>query len=73
MGLEQEMEEDDVQWMIEQWPELNILHGKLHSNERRQSVLETLLASYGIAAWTNYNQPPLRQPQLQHPQPLAPI
>ncbi|KAG0283542.1 hypothetical protein BGZ97_008507, partial [Linnemannia gamsii] len=45
MGLEQEMEEDDVQWMIEQWPELNILHGKLHSNERRQSVLETLLAS----------------------------
>ncbi|KAF9311151.1 hypothetical protein BGZ91_006892 [Linnemannia elongata] len=59
-GLEQEMEEDDVRWMIEQWPELRVLQGKLHSNERRQDVLESLLAVYGISAWTNYNQPPLR-------------
>lgn len=67
MGLAQEMEEDDVRWMIEQWPELKVLQGKLHSNERQQDVLESLLASYGISAWTNFNQPPLRQPQLQHP------
>ncbi|KAG0279012.1 hypothetical protein BGZ96_002104 [Linnemannia gamsii] len=68
-GLAQEMEEDDVWWMIEQWPELKVIQGKLHSNERRQDVLESLLASYGISAWTNFNQPPLRQPQLQHPHP----
>lgn len=72
-GLEQEMEEDDVRWMIEQWPELRVIQGKLHSNERRQDVLESLLAVYGISAWTNYNQPPLRRPQLQHPHPPAPI
>ncbi|KAK3833133.1 MAG: hypothetical protein JOS17DRAFT_92976 [Linnemannia elongata] len=71
-GLDQEMEEDDVRWMIEQWPELRVLQGKLHSNERRQDVLESLLAVYGISAWTTYNQPPLR-PQLQHPHPPAPI
>ncbi|KAG9061017.1 hypothetical protein KI688_007646 [Linnemannia hyalina] len=63
-GLEQEMEEDDVRWMIEQWPELRVLQGKLHSNERRQDVLKSLLAVYGISAWTNYNQPPLYRPQL---------
>ncbi|KAF8928106.1 hypothetical protein BGZ47_001813 [Haplosporangium gracile] len=66
-GLQQEMEEDDVRWMIEQWPELKVLQGKLHSNERCQNVLESLLAVSGISAWTNYNQPPLRPPQPQHP------
>ncbi|KAF9128791.1 hypothetical protein BGW39_004749 [Mortierella sp. 14UC] len=65
-GLEQEMEDDDVRWMIEQWPELKVMQGKLHSNERRQDVMESLLAAHGISAWTKYNQPPVRPPQLHH-------
>ncbi|KAK3835035.1 MAG: hypothetical protein J3R72DRAFT_451732 [Linnemannia gamsii] len=68
-GLEQEMEEDDVRWMIEQWPELKTLQGKLHSNERRQDVMGSMLAASGISTWINFNQPPVRPPQVnQHQQ-----
>ncbi|KAF9929125.1 hypothetical protein FBU30_001854 [Linnemannia zychae] len=68
-GLEQEMEASDVRWMVDHWPDLKILQGKLHSDVGRQDELESLLATHGISAWTSFNQPPLRRFHVQHPLP----
>ncbi|KAG0266142.1 hypothetical protein BG011_003129 [Mortierella polycephala] len=68
MGLNQQMAEKDVAWMAENLPELRVVQGRLHTDERRQEVLETQLQKSGqISAWTMYNQyPPCQsQPQQQ--------
>ncbi|KAF9355915.1 hypothetical protein BGX26_005962 [Mortierella sp. AD094] len=56
-GLEQQMTEQDIMWMIENLPELRVVQGKLHSNQVEQEKLERLLENNKISAWTMYNQP----------------
>ncbi|KAF9184286.1 hypothetical protein BGZ50_003802 [Haplosporangium sp. Z 11] len=69
MGLDQQMTEKDVAWMDENLPELRVVQGRLHTDERRQEALETQLQKSGrISVWTMYNQYPSCQSQPQQQQ-----
>ncbi len=59
-GLEQQMEQEDVAWMLEQLPELRVVQGRLHSDGNQQAALEVQLEAGGVSAWTMYNQYPLQ-------------
>ncbi|KAF9948666.1 hypothetical protein BGZ72_009445 [Mortierella alpina] len=54
-GLKQQMEQEDVAWMVEQLPELRVLQGRLHPDANRQAALETRLEAGGVSAWTMYD------------------
>ncbi|KAI8349991.1 hypothetical protein B0O80DRAFT_458808, partial [Mortierella sp. GBAus27b] len=47
-GLWQEMDEDDVRWMVEAWPKLSYVHGRLHHDLQRQQELQSILRERGI-------------------------
>ncbi|KAI8349992.1 hypothetical protein B0O80DRAFT_531436 [Mortierella sp. GBAus27b] len=48
VGLWQEMDEDDVRWMVEAWPKLSYVHGRLHHDLQRQQELQSILRERGI-------------------------
>jgi hypothetical protein len=46
--LWQEMEEDDVRWMVEAWPKLSYVSGRLSSRSKRRQQLLRILEDRGI-------------------------
>ncbi|KAF9108362.1 hypothetical protein BGX27_008367 [Mortierella sp. AM989] len=42
VGLMQKMEEQDVRWMIQAWPQLESVYGKAHFNKAQRLQLETI-------------------------------
>ncbi|KAF9998101.1 hypothetical protein BGZ80_010406 [Entomortierella chlamydospora] len=48
-GLYQEMSEQDVSWMLEAWPELVRVEGKVHHSRRRRFELQEILEAESIA------------------------
>jgi hypothetical protein len=53
-GLRQQMEEQDLKWMVEAWPKLRWLEGMVHHDSDRRSSLRLMLRQAGrssIAWW----------------------
>ncbi|KAG0366150.1 hypothetical protein BC939DRAFT_146363 [Gamsiella multidivaricata] len=48
-GLWQQMEEKDVRWMVETWPLLERVEGRVHHSNRRREELEKILKERSIA------------------------
>ncbi|KAG0000139.1 hypothetical protein BGZ79_006268 [Entomortierella chlamydospora] len=49
LRLRQQMEEQDVKWMIQAWPRLRNIHGKLHYNSSRNKWLKAILRKKHIS------------------------
>ncbi|KAF9397663.1 hypothetical protein BGX21_008625 [Mortierella sp. AD011] len=49
LRLRQQMEEQDVMWMIQAWPRLRNIHGKLHYNNSRNKWLKAILRKRHIS------------------------
>jgi len=47
-GLWQQMEEQDMRWMIEAWPEFFFLHGRMHSDPRQRWKMNQVLKERNI-------------------------
>ncbi|KAF8937074.1 hypothetical protein EDD21DRAFT_360176 [Dissophora ornata] len=47
-GLWQEMEEEDVRWMVEAWPRLEAVEGKVHRVKNRRLELQKILKERDI-------------------------
>ncbi|KAI8349981.1 hypothetical protein B0O80DRAFT_500925 [Mortierella sp. GBAus27b] len=47
-GLWQEMEDEDVRWMVEAWPELSYVTGRLNHNLARETELQGILEGNGV-------------------------
>ncbi|KAI1295207.1 hypothetical protein EDD11_007955 [Mortierella claussenii] len=62
-GVEQRMTTEDVEWMLENWPELKVVQGRLHTEEEEQTRLEKVLEKRQVSAWTRYNQNSLASPK----------
>ncbi|KAI7816068.1 hypothetical protein BC939DRAFT_470530 [Gamsiella multidivaricata] len=54
-GVEQQMEVEDVEWMLENLPELKVVQGRLHTDPAKQQVLEKVLERGRVSAWSMYN------------------
>ncbi|KAG0317145.1 hypothetical protein BGZ99_006459 [Dissophora globulifera] len=54
-GLEQEMTTEDVNWMVENFPDLKHIQGRLHTDPEEQTRLEQMLERHNITAWTMYD------------------
>ncbi|GJJ74074.1 hypothetical protein EMPS_06432 [Entomortierella parvispora] len=50
-----DLEEEDVQWMVDHFWDLKIVEGTLHSDEKKQKRLVSVLESRGVDAWTSFN------------------
>ncbi|KAF9336212.1 hypothetical protein BG006_009376 [Podila minutissima] len=48
-GLAQEMDETDLTWMVETWPKLCRLEGKVHTERERRLELQEILIDKGVA------------------------
>ncbi|KAF9365954.1 hypothetical protein BGX34_007313 [Mortierella sp. NVP85] len=53
-GLEQQMTQEDVEWMITNLPELKVIQGRLHSDPGEQERLEQILDQGGVTLMTAY-------------------
>jgi hypothetical protein len=42
-GLQQQMDEEDVQWMLDSWPSLDTIYGRVHHSDVRREDLEKIL------------------------------
>ncbi|KAF9352582.1 hypothetical protein BGX26_009643 [Mortierella sp. AD094] len=49
LRLRQQMEEQDVKWMIQAWPRLRNIHGKLHYKDSRNRRLKAILRNNHIS------------------------
>ncbi|KAG0052758.1 hypothetical protein BGZ83_002162 [Gryganskiella cystojenkinii] len=49
----QELSKTDVQWMVDHWPRLRILFGKLHSSKVSSTAYTRLLLAHGIKPWAS--------------------
>jgi len=53
-GLEQQMTQEDVEWMITNLPELKVIQGMLHSDLGEHEKLEQILDRGGVTLMTAY-------------------
>ncbi|KAG0220459.1 hypothetical protein BGX31_011008 [Mortierella sp. GBA43] len=49
-GLSQKMEEQDVRWMVEAWPKLRLVKGKLHQDRRQRLKMIHILTDKKVQA-----------------------
>ncbi|KAF9917447.1 hypothetical protein BX616_000983 [Lobosporangium transversale] len=54
-GTEQEMGVEDVIWMLENWPELKVVQGRMHPDEAMQARLEQIMKQHQVSVWSVYN------------------
>ncbi|KAG0198852.1 hypothetical protein BGX28_007765 [Mortierella sp. GBA30] len=54
-GLEQHLKDEDVEWMVENLPQLRVVQGRLHPDEQCQPRLDAILEKAEISTWTMYN------------------
>ncbi|KAK3822663.1 MAG: hypothetical protein J3Q66DRAFT_397141 [Benniella sp.] len=50
----QEMEEQEIEWIIKAWPRLSSIHGWVHHSQNRRIELKTLFKKHGIAVGYDY-------------------
>lgn len=55
-GSQQQMTMEDVEWMINNLPELKIVQGRLHSDPQEQENLEKILERGRISTWSVYHR-----------------
>ncbi|KAG0220456.1 hypothetical protein BGX31_011005 [Mortierella sp. GBA43] len=47
-GLWQKMREGDVKWMLDTWPRLRVIDGRVHHDDEQQSKLRGILSQAGV-------------------------